>query len=161
MKKFIILLIVVLFICGCLDKKIEITTEYIINPNWSKKSEEEGANTIEVKKMKVKRDSTINPFTNLNQSEILSKLEYDSLFSFFANVKIKSHESYQKKKIYFSKENDFYWRHDVYGNIKAKVIGKLETNNWYEFSKLNYYSYILYIDSLGKVHRYTINQVNY
>ena len=161
MKNSIILLIAVLFIGGCLDKKIEITTEYIINPNWSKKSEEEGANTIEIKRMKVKKDSIINPFTNLNQSEILEKLEYDSSFSYFANVKIKPRESYHTQKIYFNKENDFYWLHDVYGNIKSKVLGKLEVNNWYEFSKLNYYYYVVYIDSLNKVHRYTINQVNY
>ena len=88
---------------SCTSKKIEITSEYIINENWDKRSEEIGANSIEVKRMKVKKDSTINPFSDLNQSEILDKLEYDSSFSYFANVKIKPQESYQSKKIYFNK----------------------------------------------------------
>lgn len=161
MRNFIILIITVLVTEGCLDKKIDITPEYIINPNWNKKSEAEGANTIEVKRMKVKKDSIINPFVDLSQSEILDKLEYDSSFSYFANVKIKPEESYQSKRIYFNKENDFYWIRDVYGNVKTKVIGRLEVNNWYEVSKLNYYYYVVYVDSLDKVHRYTINQANY
>lgn len=161
MRNFIILFITALFIGGCSDKEIEITTEYIINPGWSKKSEKEGANTIEIKRMKVKRDSVIDPFANLNQAEILNKLEYDSSFFYFANVKIKAQESYQSKKIFFNKENDFYWLKDVYRNIKTKVIGKLEMNNWYKVSKLNYYYFVLYVDSLGKVHRYTINEANY
>lgn len=111
--------------------------------------------------MKLKEDSTINLFADFNQPEILSKLEYDSSFSYYANVKIKSQESYQNKKIYFNKENDFYWLDDVYGNIKVKTIGKLEKNNWYEISKLKIYSYVLYIDSLDNVHRFTVNLVNY
>lgn len=161
MRDFSILLITCVLITGCIDKKIEITTEYIVNRNWSKRGEEEGANSIEIRKMKLKEDSTINLFADFNQPEILSKLEYDSSFSYYANVKIKSQESYQNKKIYFNKENDFYWLDDVYGNIKVKTIGKLEKNNWYEISKLKIYSYVLYIDSLDNVHRFTVNLVNY
>lgn len=161
MRKNRFLFITVLIIIGCSNKKIDITSEYIVNPNWDKKSEKAGANAIQIRKMKVKKDSIINPITSLSQSEILDKLEYDSSFFYFANVKIKPEETYQGKKIYFTKENDFYWLKNGYLNVKTKVIGKLEKNNWYEVSKLNYYYYIIYIDSLDKVNRYTINQVNY
>lgn len=161
MRDFTILLIVIVFITGCLDKKIVITTEYIVNPNWSKKSEAAGANAIEIIKMKVRKDSVIYPSADLSQSEILEKLEYDSSFYFFANVKIKPQESYQTQKIFFNKENEFYWLLNDHGNSKSKVIGKLKTNSWYEISDLNYYSYVIYIDSMEKVHRYIINQANY
>lgn len=161
MKDLIILFIAVVSITGCMDKEIEITTEFIVNPNWSKKGEAAGANTIAISKMKVRKDSVIYPSSDLSQSEILEKLEYDSLPTFFANVKIKPQESYQTQKIFFNKENEFYWLLDDHGNVKSKIIGKLKTNSWYKISSLNYYSYVLYIDSMEKVHRYIINQANY
>ena len=36
---------------GCSNKKVTITTEYIINENWSKKAEEKKGNLIEVGRM--------------------------------------------------------------------------------------------------------------
>lgn len=150
-----------MIIGGCLNEKIKITPEYIINPNWSKKSEEAGSNTIKIRRMEIKKDSIINPSNNLGQDEILDKLEPDPSFSFFANVKINPDEDYKNKKIYFDKENDFYWIRDDFAKEKTKIIGKLLPNSWYEISKLNYYSYVIYIDTLDKVHCYIINQANY
>lgn len=161
MKNYILFLSAFLSFWACANKKIEITTDYIINPNWTKQNEKVGANNIEIKKMHIKRDSILNPFADVSQDEILSKLEVDSNSIYFANVIIKPSDTYKHKKIYFDRENDFYWIKDKYGNERVKVIGKLELNNWYEISKLNYYSFFVYIDSLSNVRRYTINQANY
>jgi len=145
---------------GCFNEKIEITSEYIVNERWNKRGEEVGSNSIEVKRLKQRKDSTIDPFSDLSQVEILHKLETDSSFIYFANVKIKPEESYKNKKIYFNRDNGFYWITNQ-GNQKTKTLGKLETNNWYEISRLNYYYYVIYIDSVEKVHRFVINVANY
>jgi len=95
----------ILWVCiipGCANKKIEITHEYIINENWSKKNDVAGGNAIKIDKMKVKKDSIINLFTDLYDEEILNKLEEDSLFRWFANINIEG-QSYKNRKIYFNK----------------------------------------------------------
>jgi len=162
MKIVSLIILWIFMISGCLDfnKRIVITSEYIINENWTKQGEETSSNSIEVKKMKVKKDSTINPISNLNQSEILEKLEVDSSFIYTANVKINQNESYKEKKIYFNRDNGFFWWTSR-GEKKNKILGKLQTNAWYEISRLNYYYYVVYIDSVDKVHRFVINLANY
>ncbi len=160
MKTISILLIGLFLFSSCLDEKIEITSEYIINEKWDKKGEEIGANSIEIKRLKQRKDSTINPFSELSQVDILNKLEADSGFIYFANVKIKPRESYKNKKIYFNKDNGFYWVTDQ-GNRRTKLLGKLEENTWYEISRLNYYYYVIFIDSTARVHRFVINATNW
>jgi hypothetical protein len=156
MKIFFIALI----LAGCSVKKIEITPEYIVNENWNKRSEEIGANSIEIKKMTVKKDSTINPFSDLKQADILNNLEIDSSFIYSANVKIKPGESYKSKRIYFNRDNDFYWWTNQ-GDSKTRILGKLEINTWYEISRLNYYYYYVYVDSIDRIHRFVVNLANY
>lgn len=146
--------------CFNLNEQIEITSDYIVSKNWSKRGKEMGANSIEIKKMKVKKDSTINPFVDLGQEEILNKLEEDSSFFYVANIEIKPGENYKDKRIYFNRDNGFYWFTNQ-GNRKTKVLGRLESNTWYEISRLNYYYYIVYIDSADKVLRFVINLANY
>lgn len=155
-------ILLVFMLTGCFDfnKRMDITSEYIINEKWDKKKEEIAANSIEIKKMKVKKDSTINPFSDLNQADILNKLEIDSSFIYTANVKIGSEESYKDKKIYFNRDNGFYWWTDQ-GNHKTKILGKLEINTWYEVSRLNYYYYVIFIDSTDKTHCFIVNVANY
>lgn len=157
MKIISILILWVCMLIGCLDfnRRIEITSEYIVNDNWNKKGEKTGGNSIEIKKMKVKKDSTINPFSNLNQADILGKLEVDSSFIYAANVKIN-----QGKKIYFNRDNGFYWWTDK-GWHKTKILGDLQSNTWYEISRISYYYYVVYVDSTNKVHRFVINLSNY
>jgi hypothetical protein len=151
-----ILLILVLISCSSFNKRVEITPEYIINENWTKRGDDIEANRIEISKMKVKDDSTINPFSNLNQTEILDKLKIDSSF-IYRMVKIKPEESYKDKKIYFTTDNGFYWWTDQ-GNRKTKILGKLEKDTWYEISGLTYYYYyVIYIDNDDKVHRFAVN----
>jgi len=161
MKVYIFLILFALMFAACSNEKIEITSDYIINEFWNKDDEQVGANSIQVKKMKVKKDSLLNPYSDLSQAEILSKLEYDSSFIFVANIKIQPGESYKNKKIYFDKDNGFYWWTD-HGNRKTKILGKLEINNWYEISNLRPYPYyIIYIDSTDTAHNFDINVANY
>lgn len=160
-------LTIALILVGCSDNKIEITPDYIINENWSKKNEQALANSITIYKMKIKKDSTINPFLKLKQSEILNKLEEDSSFMHYANVKIPIKETYKSKKIYFNKSNGFYWGSKSRFNSTdtVKTIGNLQQNAWYKFSDLGlinhpYHIYI-YIDSTNNVHRFDVNLANY
>jgi hypothetical protein len=161
MKEKIFAILFALIFAGCSDKKIEITPEYIINENWSKKNDEGGGNSIKIDKMRVKKDSIINPFSDLDNADILNKLEEDSLFRWFANVKIEG-KSYKDKKIYFNQDNGFTWLDDV-ERRRTKIFGNLEKDNWYKFSHLISYPYYVYIyvDSSNKVHRFDVNLANY
>ncbi len=155
----LIILICVLFFTGCLSsgQQIEITPEYIINGNW-----DEHANALEVSRLKVKKDSAINPFSSLSQVEILDKLDVDSSFIFFTNIKYNG-EKYSTRKVYFNKDNGFPWLADKYGNTKVKTIGNLQSDNWYKFSHLLTHPYFVYvyIDSVNKVHWFDVNLANY
>lgn len=161
MKTFTALLFCLVTIPYCSNKKIEITSEYIINENWNNKDEYIGSNSIEIKRMKVKKDSMIDPFAELNQADILDKLEVDSSFIYTANVKFKNgEEGSSGKKIYFNGDNGFYWWANQ-GERKTRVLGKLQTNSWYEISRLSYYYYVIYIDSADKVRQFIVNLANY
>jgi len=160
MKIISVTILLIFMFTGCSDKKIEITSEYIINENWDKKGEQVGSNSIKINRMKLKKDSMINPFSDLSQEDILNKLEEDSSFIYVANIKIRQEESYKGKKIYFNRDNGFYWWTNQ-GNSKTKILGRLEVGNWYVFSRLNpYYEYV-YVDSVNKVHRFNVNLANY
>lgn len=160
MKIISVTILLIFMFTGCSDKKIEITSEYIINENWDKKGEQVGSNSIKINRMKLKKDSMINPFSDLSQEDILNKLEEDSSFIYVANIKIRQEESYKGKKIYFNRDNEFYWWTNQ-GNSKTKILGRLEAGNWYVFSRLNpYYEYV-YVDSVNKVHRFNVNLANY
>ena len=167
MKVICLAIVFATVVSSCSDKKLEITSDYIINENWNKNNEQASANSITVEKMVVREDSTINPFSDLSQSELLDKLEEDSSFMHFANVKIAQGEAYKNKKIFFNRDNGFYWgsgsRHS--SNDQSKTIGVLQPGCWYRFSDLGllahpYYVYI-YIDSAKNAHRFEVNLSNY
>lgn len=154
--KHVLNILAFLFLTGCINKKIEITREYIVNENWN-----ESANAIKINKMRLKNDSTLD-IANLNQVDVVNRLEEDSSFIYVANVKIKSGEKYSGKRIYFGKDNGFYWWTDG-GNNKTKILGDLEKGQWYKFSRLVTYPYYvyIYIDDLNNVHRQDVNLSNY
>lgn len=162
MKLFYLFFFAFLLLLSCIgpNKPIEITSEYFINGNWNQTSEKAMANSIEVKRMKIKKDSLINPFSDLSQAEILNKLEIDSTFIYSAVVKFNQGESYNEKKIYFNRDNGFYWWSNK-GDVKNAVLGKLKANTWYEISGLNYYYHIVYVDSSENVRLFLINLANY
>ena len=167
MKNSIFTVIVMITIIGCSEKKVEITPEYIINENWNKENEKAWANSITIQRMKVKKDSSIDPFSELNNAELLNKLEEDTSFMHYANVKIKHEESYKKKKIFFNQFNGFYWGSKSRHNSQdtTPVIGNLQLKNWYRFTDLGvignpYYIYI-YVDSSNTTHRFDVNLSNF
>lgn len=87
----------------------------------------------------------------------------DSLFRWFGNVDIaKSKEQiYKTKKVYFSKDNGFTWRDGGTGR-GTEIFGNLERNTWYQFSGLADISYfVVYVDSINGVHRFTVSTVNW
>ena len=156
----------IFFLTGC-KRKIEITAEYIINETWTKEREKSWHNSIEVMKMKVKKDSVVNPFGKLSQSDLLAKLEDDSSFLRFAKVKIGQGENYSNKKIFFNKYNGFYWesRLPYDDGDTTKSIGALQPYNWYKFSDLGLiahpYFIFVYVDSVSHVHGFNVNLPNY
>src|ERR1043165_7759048 len=122
------------FLTSCINKEVHITSEYIINPNWN-----EQANYIQITRMNLKKDSIID-LNNLNQVDVVKRLEPDSSFIYRANVTIDRGESYKDKKILFTKNNNFYWRGKTF-NDTTKIIGKLQSGYWYKFSYLVTHAY--------------------
>ncbi|RAJ06807.1 hypothetical protein LX64_01934 [Chitinophaga skermanii] len=156
MKYSLFSLVMLIALTGCLKNKIAITADYIINPNW-----DEYENSITIQKVKVRKDSTLNPFLKLSQNEILERLEVDTSFCFTGSVKFNG-EQYSKRKVYFNKKNNFYWWSEN-RKKKKETIGNLEKNTWYQFSGLiSYPNYLyIYIDSMNQPHRFDVNQSNY
>lgn len=153
-KTGLVALVILFMLTGCLHENIEITSEYMINDSWNKHD------AIEINKLKIKRDSSLNPYSNLNQPELLQKLEIDSSFMYTTNVEFKPGEDYRNKKIYFNRDNGFEWWTES-GERKTKTIGKLQSDTWYEISGLTYYYHIVYIDSINNVHAFVIQPSNW
>ena len=101
-------------LASCSDKKIGITSDYIINANWNNQ-----ANAIKINKLRLKKDSIINPYSALNEAELLEKLEDDTSFLFVANVTIME-RSTQIEKFILIRIMAFFG-----GRIKGKVKHKL------------------------------------
>ena len=154
--KTLVYIFVVCLITGCGNKTIEITSDYIINENWDKQ-----ANAIKIQRMRLKKDSVID-LNNVNQVDIVNRLEEDSTFIYYANAKITPSSTYRDKKFYFNKDNGFYWWTER-GNSKIRILGNLQKGNWYKFSHLVTYLYYIYVyvDSSNKIHRQDVNLSNY
>ena len=155
MKNLIILLTTIMSVNSCVNK-IQITPEYIINPNWSKQG-----NAIMIDKLIVKKDSAIDPFRRLTHIDLLTKLEEDTSYSYMGNVQYNG-EGYSKRKVFFNKRENFFWWSDE-GETRQERIGNLQKNNWYKFSHLLGYLYyiFIYVDSANQVHRFDLNQGNW
>jgi hypothetical protein len=110
--------------------------------------------------MKVKKDSIINPFCDLNNGDLLGKLEDDTSFWHFANIKIGQNENYKGRKIFFNQYNGFYWRRKSFYTGADSTIGALQQGIWYKFRELgligNPYVFI-YIDSANVAHRFDVD----
>ncbi len=164
-------MVTIVFFTSCSEEpKIVIAKDYIINKHW----DDERNNAILVERMKLKKDSVLNIFSSdfkgeiPNHWNITNKLEVDSTFMYsYAGLNSKEDRVKLKGKIFFNKDNGFYWNfgNTYYGHKKTdkNVIGSLENNTWYKFSDLKtiaYYVYV-YIDGEGKVHRFNVNMSNY
>jgi len=145
--------VVVFSLNSCTGKKIEITSEYIINENW-----DEIANSLSISRMKLKPNKTIN-LNDLNQVDVVNSLNIDSSFRYFANVK--SPQTLAIKQVYFDKDNGFDWlKESDYG--KFKRIGTLKSNSWYKISLDTYSNQIyIFLDSSNRVYRQDVLPTNY
>lgn len=161
--RYLIIVVALLLLQSCSQgQEIVITKEYIKNGYWS-----EFNNAIHLEKMKVRKDSLLDIFSpsfknNVpNHWNITDKLEIDSTFYFgYSGLDTDAGKTKLQGKIYFNKNNNFKWYSN---NGKTDTIGELEKKTWYKFSKLKttpYYVYV-YVDSIGKVHRFNIDMSNY
>lgn len=161
MKHCACLALALLFLISChfsggFEEEIQITNEYIINKNWSK-----DVNSIEIERMVLKKDSTLDT-ANLNQLDLRRRLKVDSSFIFVANVKIPTRRNYKNTKIYFNRDNGFFW-YTRDGESRRATLGNLEKGKWYRFSRLlthNYDVYV-YIDSSNKAHTHDYVYANF
>ncbi|MGS2765215.1 hypothetical protein [Sinomicrobium sp. M5D2P9] len=159
MKKILFILLLTVLFGSCKD--IEITKEYIKNDYW-----DDHNNAIQINKMKV-IDSTLNVLDpdfeiEPNHSNIVNKIEMDSSFyaSYAGLNAFALNKPKLKGKIYFNKDNGWKWS---FNGQKKEIIGELENDTWYKFSRLTndaYYLYV-YIDSTGIAHKYGVNLANY
>lgn len=145
-----------LYLIGCLNKEIEITSQYIRNANW-----DNVANSIKINKMQVKNNFIFELTDNVEQADLLENLEDDTTFFFIGNVNDNGIK-YASRKVYFSRDNGFYWW-SIRGENKTKTISNLEKNTWYKFSNLVTYPFFIYVfvDSLSISHQYEVNLANY
>lgn len=151
MKKYITctFFLLIFTLVSCHEEEVTITKDYVVNPNWDEK-----ANVIEVVKMKLKDSSGSINLKMGTISEIGSKLEEDTSFSYIANVKYNG-EDYSTRKVYFNKDNGFLWWGDLHdSNSTKKVLGELQNDSWYLLAGLSNIRtlYYIYIDSQGNVH---------
>lgn len=171
--RILIIIATVLLFQSCSQEqeaKIVITKDYISNKHW----DDERNNSILVERMKLKKDSVLNIFSSdfkgeiPNHWNITNKLEVDSTFRYsYAGLDSKGDRVKLKGKVFFNKDNGFYWNFGstYYDHKKTdkNTIGSLENNTWYKFSDLKtiaYYVYI-YVDGEGKVHRFNVNMANF
>lgn len=160
MKIYLIYTVIILAIFSCSQDKIEISKEYLVNPNWKSSM----INPMLIEGMEIKKDSILEPFSKLSQSALLSKLKVDSQYNWSGNVSVSvnKEEILASKTIFFSKNNGFEWWNDVTGE-QTYILGDLKNNKWYRFSGLVGAPYLIYvyIDSTGQAHRFDVNISNY
>lgn len=134
-------------LCSCSSHQIEITDEYIINPNWNTED-----NSLAIHKM-VSKDSTLKVDPNsISGQELFNLLIIDTSFSYRANVHFNG-EKYSTRKVYFNKDNNFLWMSNPYDTNSARsILGELSKNTWYRLDGLSPSGnmYYLYLDQTGK-----------
>lgn len=171
MRILIIIATVLLFqSCSQQGPKIVITKDYISNKHW----DDERNNAILVERMKVKNGGVLDATSPDFDKEIRSdwdlndKLEVDSTFRYsYAGLDSKGDRVKLKGKVFFNKDNGFYWNfgNTYYDHKKTdkNVIGSLENNTWYKFSNLKTIAYYVYVfvDDTGKLHRFNVNMANF
>lgn len=159
----IIFFLLIIRACELGDKKVIITKEYVINPNWT-----ETNNKIAIYKMKLKDSTKIISLKNPSEPELDYGLIEDTSFEYTGFVEYNG-EDYAKRKIYFNKDNSFYWcdLKKMYSECNRKVLGELQKNTWYMLRGLSRYHstlylYYVYVDNLDSVHVFKVwSMTNY
>ena len=146
---FIYLLSIIILLNSCLFHNVVITRDYVTNSDWGSNDSYFGKAEISIKKIILTDSLHVD---NILIEDIIKDYIIDSAFCYSTmytdNTKI--------KKIYFNKyHKDIIWMkgcsHDLNG--RAKTIGRLELNTWYQLDEIRpKYRYYVFIDSEGKAH---------
>lgn len=153
-------MVIFLFFSACTDwssKKVVITKDYVINPNW-----DEADNSFTVYRMTLKDSTKIIDLKDPSEPELYHGLIKDTSFAYTANVKYNG-EDYAKRKVYFNRDNSFVWRKppdiDLNRNSESKIIGELQPKTWYLLAGLSKVRtlYYVYIDASDSLHVHKIS----
>ena len=146
-------LILLLLISCSSEPKIVITKKFISNKYWDNYN-----NAIQVNRMRVKKDSTLNvsasDFDTNTGWSLFHKLEMDSTSFFGYNgLNFKKDKPLLTGKVFFDRDNGFEW-YTAKGN--KKTVGELENETWYLISglKTEPYEIIIYVDKNEQLHRF-------
>jgi hypothetical protein len=149
--------IFLLVVSSCSEKKVIITKDYVINPNW-----DEVDNSFTVYRMKLKDSTQVIDLKDPSEPELYHGLIKDTSFAYTANVKYNG-EDYAKRKVYFNRVNDFVWRKppdiDLTRSSEYKFIGELQPKTWYLLAGLSKVRtlYYVYIDSSDGLHVFKVS----
>lgn len=140
---------------GCKEKKVTITKDYVINPNWS-----ETNNSFAVYRMGLKDSSQIIDLKNPSEPELYHGLVKDTSFSFDANVEYNG-ENYAQRKVYFNRDNGFLWWGNLHKSSSTKkILGELRQNTWYllaGLSQIHTTMYYVYLDTSDSLHVFKVS----
>lgn len=136
---------------GWKGKKVIITKDYVINPNW-----DEVDNFFVVCRMKLKDSNQVIDLRN--PSDLYNDLIEDTSFLYTANVKYNG-EDYAIRKVYFNRDNGFLWRKDPHSTSGFKSIGEFEKETWYLLEGLSRFEtlYYIYLDNSDSLHVFKIS----
>jgi|GEM_PF-2492690 len=166
--KIVCLLVSIVFTAESCSQapKIQITKEYLVNRYWGNGF----SNYFIIEKMKLKQDSSLDIFrtdfnATANSVNVVEKLESDTSFAY--HYVSRDNTRILDDIIYFGKSNKGEWhaanlRLKTLGQ-KVEILGNLENNTWYKFSKLRdrpFFVYV-YVDSIGMTHRFDYDLSNY
>lgn len=147
--------IFILVVSSCSEKKVTITKDYVINPNWS-----ETNNSFAVYKMKLKDSSKTIDLKDPSEPELYHGLIEDTSFTYTANVEYNG-EDYAKRKVYFNRNNGFLWWGDPHKSSSTKeILGELQQNTWYllfGLSQIHTTRYYVYLDTSDSLHVFKVS----
>ncbi len=151
---FVTILLVV--VSSCSEKKVIITKDYVINPNW-----DEADNSFTVYRMTLKDSTQIIDLKNPSEPELYHGLIKDTSFAYTANIKY-NRVDYAKRKVYFNRDNDFSWcnLNNIHSPCEQNILGELHQNTWYLFyglSKIHTTAHYVYIDSLDSLYVFKVS----
>jgi hypothetical protein len=149
----VVIFFMLLLTVSCKRKKVIITRDYVINPNW-----DEHDNSFHVVRMNLKDSSKTINLKDPSEQELYYGLVEDTNFSFSANVRYNG-EKYSERKVYFNRDNGFSWWGDRYGKSKRGILGELQPETWYMLAGLSNIKtlYYVYIDSVDSFNVFTVS----
>jgi hypothetical protein len=137
------------------ETEVNITKDYVINPNWS-----ETNNSFVISRMNLKDSSKNISLQNTSESELYHGLIEDTSFIYYANI-LYNGEKYHDRKVYFNRDNGFLWRKNLHSSsLTKKILGQLQQDTWYLLKGLSSVQttlYYIYLDSIESLHVFKVS----